>query len=146
GLAPFRGAVADRRRRIGEGAELAPALLYFGCDRPDADYLHRAELETAERAGAVTLRPAFSEAPEHGRRFVQDRIAAEADEVWRLLADGAEVYVCGDGARMAPGVRAAFRTLYLTYTPGGADEEQAEAWLQSLIEAGRYVQDVYAAR
>ncbi|MEV7602158.1 cytochrome P450 [Kitasatospora sp. NPDC089797] len=143
GLAPFRGAVADRRARLAGGAELAPALLYFGCDAPDADYLHRAELEAAERAGAVSVRPAFSERPQDGRRFVQDRIAAEAAEVWELLTAGAEVYVCGDGARMAPGVREAFRALYRERTPG-ADEQQARDWLQGLVEAGRYVEDVYA--
>ncbi|MEU3573231.1 cytochrome P450 [Kitasatospora sp. NPDC036755] len=143
GLAPFRGAVADRRALLAEGAGLAPALLYFGCDDAAADYLHRGELEAAEAAGAVSLRPAFSERPERGRRFVQDRIAAEAAEVWELLGAGAEVYVCGDGARMAPGVRAAFRTLYRERTPG-ADEQRAQDWLQGLIEAGRYVEDVYA--
>ncbi|SOB86242.1 cytochrome P450 / NADPH-cytochrome P450 reductase [Streptomyces sp. 1331.2] len=143
GLAPFRGAVADRRALLAEGAELAPALLYFGCDDPDADYLHRAELEAADRAGAVSMRPAFSERPQAGRRFVQDRLAAEAAEVWDLLAAGAEVYVCGDGGRMAPGVRAAFRELYRQRTPG-ADEQRAQAWLQGLIEGGRYVEDVYA--
>ncbi|WP_188304231.1 cytochrome P450 [Streptomyces sp. CBMA123] len=146
GLAPFRGAVADRRALLASGtrrADLAPALLYFGCDAPDADYLHRAELEEAELAGAVSMRPAFSERPQDGRRFVQDRIAAEAAEVWALLAAGAEVYVCGDGARMAPGVRAAFRALYREHTPG-ADEQQAQDWLQGLVEAGRYVEDVYA--
>nr|WP_082345722.1 cytochrome P450 [Kitasatospora sp. MY 5-36] len=143
GLAPFRGAVADRRALLAEGAGLAPALLYFGCDDPDADYLHRGELEAAEQAGAVSLRPAFSERPRDGRRYVQDRIAAEAAEVWELLEAGAEVYVCGDGARMAPGVREAFRTLYRERVPG-ADEQRAQAWLQGLIEAGRYVEDVYA--
>ncbi|MFJ9453801.1 bifunctional cytochrome P450/NADPH--P450 reductase [Kitasatospora sp. NPDC101447] len=143
GLAPFRGAVADRRALLADGAELAPALLYFGCDDPAGDYLHRAELEAAERAGAVSMRPAFSERPQDGRRFVQDRLAAEAAEVWQLLAAGAEVYVCGDGARMAPGVRAAFRELYRERTPG-ADERQAQDWLQGLVEAGRYVEDVYA--
>ncbi|MFI2608414.1 bifunctional cytochrome P450/NADPH--P450 reductase [Kitasatospora sp. NPDC018619] len=143
GLAPFRGAVADRRALLAEGAALAPALLYFGCDAADADYLHRDELEEAERAGAVSLRPAFSERPQDGRRYVQDRIAAEAAEVWELLDAGAEVYVCGDGARMAPGVRAAFRALYAERT-AGADEQRAQAWLQGLIEAGRYVEDVYA--
>ncbi|MFE4520436.1 flavodoxin domain-containing protein, partial [Kitasatospora sp. NPDC056783] len=142
GLAPFRGAVADRRALLAEGVELAPALLYFGCDDEAADYLHREELEAAERAGAVSLRPAFSERPRHGRRFVQDRIAAEAAELWELLEAGAEVYVCGDGARMAPGVREAFRTLYRERTPG-ADERRARAWLQGLVEAGRYVEDVY---
>ncbi|MFF8726698.1 cytochrome P450 [Streptomyces sp. NPDC015171] len=144
GLAPFRGVVADRTAARARGAELPPALLYFGCDAPDADYLHAAELRAAERAGAVSLRPAFSAAPENGAAFVQHRIAAEADEVWRLLATGARVYVCGDGARMAPGVRAAFRTLYRERTPG-ADEAAARRWLDALAADGRYVEDVYAA-
>lgn len=88
------------------------------------------------------MRPAFSEAPVEGLRFVQDRITAEADEVWEQLEAGAEVYVCGDGARMAPGVREAFRAVYLKHTPGAQDAE-AHEWLQRLIARGRYVEDVY---
>lgn len=76
--------------------------------------------------------------------FVQHRIAAEADEVWELLRAEARVYVCGDGSRMAPGVREAFRTLYRDRTPD-ADEATAERWLNELIADGRYVEDVYAA-
>ncbi|MFF9391661.1 bifunctional cytochrome P450/NADPH--P450 reductase [Streptomyces griseoluteus] len=144
GLAPFRGVVMDRAAARVRGAELPPALLYFGCDAPDADYLHAAELGAAESAGAVSLRPAFSAAPVDGAQFVQHRVAAEADEVWELLGAGARVYVCGDGARMAPGVREAFRTLYRERTPG-ADEAAATRWLDGLAGAGRYVEDVYAA-
>lgn len=137
GLAPFRGVVADRTAALAAGAELPPALCYFGCDAADADFLHAEELRRAETAGAVSLRPAFSTAG----TFVQHRIAAEADEVWALLAAGARVYVCGDGSRMAPGVREAFRTLYRERTPGG----DADEWLNSLVAEGRYVEDVYAA-
>ncbi|MGW5473848.1 cytochrome P450 [Streptomyces chartreusis] len=140
GLAPFRGVVADRAAALAAGTELASALCYFGCDAPDADFLHADELHAAESAGAVSLRPAFSTAG----TFVQHRIAAEADEVWELLGAGARVYVCGDGARMAPGVREAFRTLYRDRTPG-ADDAAAERWLDALIADGRYVEDVYAA-
>ncbi|MFI7099050.1 bifunctional cytochrome P450/NADPH--P450 reductase [Streptomyces sp. NPDC050161] len=139
GLAPFRGAVADR---VAAGAT-TPALLYFGCDDPDADFLHAAELAAAETAGAIALRPAFSARPEHGRRYVQHRIAAEADEVWRLLQDGARVYVCGDGSRMAPGVRAAFREVHAART--GASDAESDAWLRELTASGRYIEDVYAA-
>ena len=57
--------------------------------------------------------------------FVQHRIAAEADEVWELLNAGARVYVCGDGSRMAPGVREAFRILYRDRT-SAADGSAAE--------------------
>jgi cytochrome P450/NADPH-cytochrome P450 reductase len=144
GLAPFRGAIADRAAALAAGAELPPALCYVGCDAPDADFLHAAELRAAEAAGAVALRPAFSAAPQDGVLFVQHRIAAEADEVARLLDAGARVYVCGDGSRMAPGVREAFRTLYRNRTPG-AGAADAERWLDELISAGRYVEDVYAA-
>jgi cytochrome P450/NADPH-cytochrome P450 reductase len=76
--------------------------------------------------------------------FVQHRVAAEADEVWALLDAGARVFVCGDGSRMAPGVREAFRTLYRDRTPG-ADDAAAERWLNELMADGRYVEDVYAA-
>ncbi|GAA3836146.1 cytochrome P450 [Streptomyces phyllanthi] len=141
GLAPFRGAVADRVVRLASGAEVAPAVCYFGCDAPDADFLHADELRVAEAAGAVSLRPAFSAAATDGLAYVQHRIAAEADEVWNLLEAGARVYVCGDGSRMAPGVREAFRAIHGERVPDG-DSEQ---WLADLIGAGRYVEDVYAA-
>ncbi|MDF3298935.1 cytochrome P450 [Streptomyces tropicalis] len=144
GLAPFRGAVADRVAALAGGCELAPALCYVGCDAPDADFLHADELRAAERVGALALRPAFSAAPENGAAFVQHRIAAEGDEVWALLDAGARVHVCGDGSRMAPGVREAFRTLYRERTPG-ADGPSAERWLDALVADGRYVEDVYAA-
>ncbi|KUL41871.1 cytochrome P450 [Streptomyces regalis] len=144
GLAPFRGAIADRAAARAAGAELAPGLCYFGCDAPDADFLHAEELRAAEAAGAVSLRPAFSAAPQDGVTFVQHRIAAEADEVWGLLGAGARVYVCGDGSKMAPGVREAFRTLFRDRTPG-AGEAAAEQWLDGLVREGRYVEDVYAA-
>jgi cytochrome P450/NADPH-cytochrome P450 reductase len=146
GLAPFRGAVADRTAALASGAELAPALCCFGCDAPDADFLHAEELRAAETTGAVCLRPAFSAAPQGEVRFVQHRIAAEAEaeEVWGLLAAGARVYVCGDGSRRAPGVREAFRTLYRKHT-ADADETAAGESLDGLITDGRYVEDVYAA-
>ncbi|MFJ9412843.1 bifunctional cytochrome P450/NADPH--P450 reductase [Streptomyces sp. NPDC101227] len=139
GLAPFRGAVADR---VAAGST-TPARLYFGCDDPAGDFLHAAELTAAQEAGALTLHPVFSARPENGHRFVQHRIAAEAAEVWELLQAGARVYVCGDGSRMAPGVRAAFRDLHGAAV--GASPQESEAWLRELTAAGRYIEDVYAA-
>ncbi|GAA4083768.1 cytochrome P450 [Streptomyces hundungensis] len=138
GLAPFRGVIADRLTVT----QPAPAVLYFGCGAPDADFLHADELRSAELAGAVSLRPASSAPAQGAGRFVQHRIAEDADDLWPLLEAGARVYVCGDGNRMAPGVRAAFRELYARRT--GASAEQAEAWLNRLTAEGRYVEDVYA--
>ncbi|MEV6683568.1 cytochrome P450 [Streptomyces erythrochromogenes] len=138
GLAPFRGAVLDRLHARSTGT----LLCYFGCDHPDVDYLHREEFEAAEAAGAVSMRPTFMHVPQDGARFVQDRIARESEEVWAAIEAGGRVYICGDGRRMAPAVREAFMAVYRENT--GAGDEKAGDWLASLIESGRYVEDVWA--
>ncbi|RLU81757.1 reductase [Streptomyces griseocarneus] len=138
GLAPFRGAVLDRLHTGATGT----LLCYFGCDHPGVDYLHREELEAAEAAGAVSMRPAFMHMPEDGVRFVQDRIVRESQEVRAALEAGGRVYVCGDGRRMAPAVREAFKAIHREHT--GASDEEAAAWLASLTASGHYVEDVWA--
>ncbi|WP_424217139.1 bifunctional cytochrome P450/NADPH--P450 reductase (plasmid) [Streptomyces sp. BI20] len=138
GVAPFRGAVLDR---LASG-ERGPLLCYLGNGAPDLDYLHREEFEAAQAAGAVSLRPAHSKAPVDGVRYVQDRVLREGAEVHALLEAGGRVHVCGDGRRMAPAVREAFRTLRRRHA--GATAEEAAAWLDGLIAAGRYVEDAFA--
>ncbi|MFF1823416.1 bifunctional cytochrome P450/NADPH--P450 reductase [Kribbella sp. NPDC058245] len=136
GIAPFRGFIGDRLARGGEQAE---ALCFFGARHPEVDYVHRDEFEAAERAGAVSMRPAFSRAD---GQYVQDRIRADGNDVWRLLDQGARIYVCGDGRGMAPAVRAAFIAIYQEQT--GADLAAADAWLQDLLSTDRYLEDVWA--
>ncbi|MFJ6054593.1 cytochrome P450 [Streptomyces sp. NPDC092307] len=144
GLAPFRGAIADRRAMAEAGNPLSTALCYFGCDAPAADYLYADELRDAEEAGAVSMRPVYSETPVSGMRFVQHRIAAEGEEIWGLLEAGAKVYVCGDGRNMAPGVRAAFEDIFNRHGAGEGKSDGGE-WLRLLMEQGLYVEDVYGA-
>lgn len=144
GVAPFRGFVQERVFRAqAEGVTPAPALLFFGCDDPDVDLLYRDEFAEWERAGALSLRPAFSERPENGIRFVQDRLWSDRSEVIDLVRQGATFYVCGDARRMAPAVHETCLRIYQEAT--GATPEQAETWLTEMErEQTRYVTDVFA--
>ncbi len=145
GVAPFLGFLGDRLAAQQAGAPVAPALCFFGVRDPEVDYIFRDRFEQAEAIGIVQMRPAFSRAPQDGVRYVQDRIAADADDVWSLLGDPAKdahVYVCGDGARMAPAVRGCFLEIYRART--GADDDQARDWLNGLVESDHYVEDVWA--
>jgi cytochrome P450/NADPH-cytochrome P450 reductase len=145
GVAPFLGFLGDRLAAQRAGAPVRPALCFFGVRDPEVDYIFRDRFEQAEAIGIVQMRPAFSRAPQDGVRYVQDRIAADADDVWDLLgnpAKDAHVYVCGDGARMAPAVRGSFLDIYRART--GAGEGQARDWLSGLIESDHYVEDVWA--
>jgi cytochrome P450/NADPH-cytochrome P450 reductase len=145
GVAPFRGFLGDRLAAKQEGEPYAPALCFFGVRDPEVDYIFREQFEAAEEMGIVKMRPAFSRASHDGVRYVQDRIAADADDVWDLLGDPAKdthVYVCGDGARMAPAVRQAFLDIYCART--GSEQSQARDWLIGLVESDHYVEDVWA--
>ncbi|WP_440459845.1 cytochrome P450 [Rhodococcoides corynebacterioides] len=144
GLAPFRGMVADRRDPVADTPPSAALTLYFGCDHPDVDFLHRAELEEAERDGVVSLRPAYTYAPVDGHRFAQDRMVADADHVWSELQRGAHLRVCGDAARLGVGVDDALRTIYLRCAPVSARTDAAAAeWIAALRRDHRYVSDVW---
>ena len=143
GLAPFRGFIQERAIQVESGQEVGPALLFYGCDHPEVDYLYRDELKAWEAAGAVSLRPAFSEAPEGDVRFVQHRVWQDRADVAKLFAKGAHVYVCGDGRRMAPAVRETFVKIY--QESSGVTPEAANAWADKVeSETGRYVADVFA--
>ena len=143
GIAPFRGFLQDRALAAEEqGVTPAPALLFFGCDSPTVDFLYRDELERWAEQGVVDIRPVFSEAPENGHRFVQDRLWDERAEVVSLVDQGAVFFVCGDGQRMAPAVHDTCAKIYSEATGASADE--ADAWMTEMErEHGRYVADVF---
>ncbi|MEP7300380.1 MAG: cytochrome P450 [Caldimonas sp.] len=143
GLAPFRGFLQERAVQAQNGRTVGPALLFFGCDHPDVDFLYRDELAAWEAAGVVSVRPAFFKAPEGDVSFVQHRVWKDRADVADLFRKGAHVYVCGDGRRMAPAVRETFSRIYQEEV--GATAEQAEAWIDKIErETGRYVSDVFA--
>jgi cytochrome P450 / NADPH-cytochrome P450 reductase len=145
GIAPFRGFLQDRALRAAQpgGPAPAPALLFFGCAHPETDFLYRDELAAWEEAGLVGVRPAFSQAPEIGGRYVQDRLWRDRAEVVDLVKRGATFFVCGDGQRMAPAVHDVCVRIYQEAT--GATAEAAEAWMAEMERThGRYVADVFS--
>ena len=147
GIAPFRGFVQDRALRVAashDGVRAAPALLFFGCDHPEVDFLYRDELLAWQAQGLVDVRPAFTHAPEMGgSKYVQDRLWQDRADVVDLVTRGATLYVCGDGRRMAPAVHDTCVRIYQEAT--GASVEAAEQWMTSMErEHGRYVADVFA--
>ncbi len=143
GLAPFRGFLQDRATQQAAGQPVGPALLFFGCDDPDVDFLYREQLAEWEKAGVVSVRPAFSAKPQGDVRFVQDRLWQDRADVEKLFRDGATVFVCGDGQRMAPAVRGTLIRMYRESS--GADEQAAQAWADHVErETARYVSDVFA--
>jgi sulfite reductase (NADPH) flavoprotein alpha-component len=124
GIGPLAGFLrANRRQR--------PMHLWFGARHPQADYLYAEDLSAWKADRRLTgLQTAFSRM---GRRhYVQDALREDAEEIRRLVVDGARIMVCG-GREMAQGVRDAMTEIL---HPVGLSPATLKA-------GGRYAEDTY---
>jgi cytochrome P450/NADPH-cytochrome P450 reductase len=145
GLAPFRGFLQERAARKAKGAALGPAMLFFGCRHPDQDFLYADELKAFAADGICELHTAFSRADgakTYVRTYVQHLVTAENDKVWQLIGEGAIVFVCGDGGKMEPDVKAALVAIYRERM--SADTAAGSRWIEDMGAKSRYVLDVWA--
>jgi cytochrome P450 / NADPH-cytochrome P450 reductase len=141
GLAPFRGFLQERAARKSQGATLGQAMLFFGCRHPEQDFLYADELKKFAMDGISELHTAFSRA-DGPRTYVQNLVAAQKDKMWSLIEQGAIIFVCGDGSKMEPDVKAKLISIYREKT--GADADAAARWIDDLGTKNRYVLDVWA--
>ena len=136
GFAPLRGFLEERAATGG-----ATSLLFFGCRHPDHDWFCRDEVEAWAAAGVVQPFVAYSAVDSSPWTFVQDALWAEQERVWATIAAGAQIYLCGDGRYMAPAVRDTLIRIHMQQV--GAEHAASSAWLEEMIETGRFHQDVF---
>jgi cytochrome P450/NADPH-cytochrome P450 reductase len=141
GLAPFRGFLQERAARKAKGATLGPAMLFFGCRNPEQDFLYADELKGFAADGISELHTAFSRG-DGPKTYVQNLIAQQKDKVWSLIEKGAVIFVCGDGSKMEPDVKATLISIHQEKTGGSA--EAASKWIDEMSTKNRYVLDVWA--
>ena len=104
GVAPFRAFLHDRMAAQAPG----DAWLFFGHQRKDCDFFYEDEfLGLQDRQMLTRLSLAWSRDADTPKTYVQDRMRAEAVELWAWLQRGAHFYVCGDAKRMASDVEKA---------------------------------------
>jgi len=87
------------------------------------------------------LHTAFSRS-EGPKTYVQDLVTAQKERVSSLIENGAIIYVCGDGGKMEPDVKAALVAIYRERK--GADADAGLRWIEDMGTQNRYVLDVWA--
>jgi sulfite reductase (NADPH) flavoprotein alpha-component len=137
GIAPFRAFLHERMATKAPGRN----WLFFGHQRRDFDFFYEDEL-AGMRAAKVLTRLSLAWSRDDEQKFyVQDRMREVGRDLWSWLADGANIYVCGDAKHMAKDVERALVDIVAQY--GARKTEEAISFVAELKKSGRYQQDVY---
>ncbi|WP_119258098.1 assimilatory sulfite reductase (NADPH) flavoprotein subunit [Shinella zoogloeoides] len=137
GVAPYRAFLQEREAQGAKGR----AWLFFGERNFDSDFLYQTEWQGFLKDGVLSrMNVAFSRDGAQ-KTYVQHRLLEEARELYAWLEEGAHLYVCGDGAKLAPDVHRALTAIVAE--AGGRGKAAAEDYLAALRESRRYQIDVY---
>jgi sulfite reductase (NADPH) flavoprotein alpha-component len=137
GIAPFRAFLLDRKANGAPGKN----WLFFGHQRSDCDFFYCDELKAMKTSGLLT-RLSLAWSRDGDKKFyVQDRMREVGRELWTWLAEGANVYVCGDAKRMAKDVERALVDIVAQF--GARSSDEAVSYVGELKKNGRFQQDVY---
>jgi cytochrome P450 / NADPH-cytochrome P450 reductase len=141
GIAPMRAFLWERLAMLSAGAALGESALFNGIRSRQVDGVYHDEIERFIAAGALDhLHVAASREIPGRRDHVQDLIRQQGALVWRLLAAGGYVYVCGSQP-MRAAVRAALTDVVTA--SGALPRERAEAYLDEMETTGRYRPDLW---
>ena len=137
GIAPFR-AFMQQRESDGAGGK---NWLFFGNPHFTEDFLYQVEWQQYVKEGLLTRIDLAWSRDQEQKVYVQDKIRANGAEVWRWIAEGAHIYVCGDANRMAKDVEQALLDVVVEH--GAMDRDTADEFLSELRIERRYQRDVY---
>lgn len=120
-----------------------PIYLFYGC-RNDDDFLFKNELNTFATDHVLhSLEVAMSRRHEE-KVYVTHHLRKRGGEVADLiLTQGALVYICGDGQRMAKDVLQVLREIVAEW--GGMTEEAAATYVADLQHRHRVLLDIWSA-
>ncbi|MPZ44465.1 MAG: assimilatory sulfite reductase (NADPH) flavoprotein subunit [Betaproteobacteria bacterium] len=137
GVAPYRAFLQEREAHGANGK----TWLFFGERHFRTDFLYQTEWQEFLKSGVLTrMNVAFSRDCAQ-KAYVQHRMLEHARDIYAWLEEGANVYVCGDAARLAPDVHRAL--VQIVARQGGLEAESAEEYVRTLQRDRRYQRDVY---
>ena len=137
GIAPFRAFMQERKALNSKGKN----WLFFGDQHFITDFLYQAEWQAYQKEGLLNkIDLAFSR-DQKEKVYVQDKMLANAKELYAWLESGAYFYVCGDASRMAHDVDKALHQI--VQEQAGLSEDEANEYIKKMKSEKRYLRDVY---
>jgi sulfite reductase (NADPH) flavoprotein alpha-component len=137
GIAPFRSFLAERDATGATGRN----WLFFGDQHFATDFLYQTELQNWLQTGVLTRTDVAFSRDQQEKVYVQHKMKKHGAELFAWMDQGAHVYVCGAKDPMSRDVESCLLDIIRIF--GNKRTEEAQAYLDDMKEAGRFVLDVY---
>ncbi len=137
GIAPFRAFIEERDATGAAGRN----WLFFGDQHFQSDFLYQTEIQNYLQTGVLAYVDVAFSRDQAEKIYVQHKLQAQGDELYRWIEGGAHIYVCGSKDPMSADVE---ETLVEVISRGsGKSKEHAATYLHQMRDEGRYLKDVY---
>jgi len=97
GVAPFRGFVQERAKQAQDGVEIGRTLLFFGCRKPEEDFMYKNEWEVSSIAGNQGINHALWELADSPSRSIRKPWATSSRWSPPFPELGPRRYTCNTG-------------------------------------------------
>jgi len=135
GCAMFRS-FTQERDSLQKTGPIGQMGFFFGCRHEKKDFLHGEEWKHFIEKGTLSLLGAAFSRDQKQKVYVQHLITQNSKPLWKMIQDGAIIYVSGNAKRMPIDVREAFRDVIKM--EGNMSNEDADQYLKQLEKGRRY--------
>lgn len=136
GIAPMRALLQERHyQKQTLGYLVGPSELFFGIRRHDLDFLYQDELVYYKQFRTLSALYLACSREQMHKIYVQHMVAKHAEHIWKLLLQGAHIYVCG-GTSMRTEVDQVLRAIASRQVGSNSSWRKWQ---------GRYVQEAFDA-
>ena len=154
GIAPCRNLIQERTslasQRRSQDEQMGKMLLIYGSRNHSSDYFFQDDWISRDISKHLTVKTAFSR-DQRDKIYVQDIIKRDKEEIYKLIEEGAVIYVCGSAGAMPKSVRQAILDVLCEFVDVGSGlerveevvKEKSEALLEQMSKVGRYVEEVW---
>lgn len=142
GIAPFMSFIEEEQEMLErqENQAVGQSVLFFGCRHEKADFLYKDVLLEWTQNAKCKLVTAFSR-DSAKKQYVQHRMAEEPHRslIWDMLNKEGQVYICGDGWRMAQDVKSCLVDIVVKNSKATITKEEAEGFLKPKLHLDVWV-------
>jgi NADPH-ferrihemoprotein reductase len=142
GISPMRALLQELNyKKMVLKEVIGPVVLFFGIRRRDYDFLFEEEISKYLANGSLSELQLACSREQVEKVYVQHVLADHGDRVWKLLQEGAHMYVCGVN-KMTTDVDAVLRNVALKSL--GPDEVKAA--MHEMEKSHRYIREEWTSK